>query len=147
MTSPKPAKVRYYFDADVLRLARLLAQERADITYPGDPGAEIKKRIRPACPITTPQTPDENWIPVVAAQGWLIITRDRHLQEKPAELEAVRIYAAKVVNLYGKDAGSTWAQLEVVMSQWREIEALADEPGPFIYVVTRRGGLRSIYLS
>jgi hypothetical protein len=33
------------------------------------------------------------------------------------------------------------------MSQWREIEALADEPGPFIYVVTRRGGLRSINLS
>lgn len=86
MTSPKPATIRYYFDADVLRLARLLAQERSDITYTGDPGAEVKKRIRPPSPITTPQTPDEEWIPVIAARRWLIITRDRHIHEKPAEL-------------------------------------------------------------
>jgi hypothetical protein len=52
-----------------------------------------------------------------------------------------------VVNLAGRDAGSTWAQLEVVMSQWRAIEALVEQPGPFIYVATRRGGLREIDLS
>jgi hypothetical protein len=147
VTSPRPATVRFYFDADVLGLAKLLARERADFTYPGDPGGQIKKRVRPPCPITTPQARDEDWIPIVAAQRWLIISRDRHIQEKPAELNAVRIHNAKLVTLAGKEAGSTWAQLEVLMSQWREIEALADEPGPFIYVATRRGGLRPIGLS
>jgi hypothetical protein len=30
-------------------------------------------------------------------------------------------------------------QLEIVMSQWRRIEALADEAGPFIWRATRSG--------
>ena len=33
-----PAKVRFYFDADVLGLAKLLVRVRNDMTYPGDPG-------------------------------------------------------------------------------------------------------------
>ena len=59
----------------------------------------------------------------------------------------MRIYSAKMVNLAGRDAGSTWAQLELVMSQWRAIEALVERPGPFMYVANRRGGLRAIDLS
>jgi hypothetical protein len=34
----KPAEVRYYIDADILGLARVLAALRPDVTYPGDPG-------------------------------------------------------------------------------------------------------------
>jgi hypothetical protein len=34
----KPAIVRYYVDADVLGLAKILTQVRSDVTYPGDPG-------------------------------------------------------------------------------------------------------------
>lgn len=147
MTSPRPATVRYYFDADVLGLAKLLARERADFTFPGDPGAQIKRRIRPACPVTTPGALDEDWIPIAAAHQWAIITRDRRIQEKRAEIEAVRDHAAKMFNLASKEAGTTWAQLEVLMTRWREIERLAEEPGPYIYTVTRAGELRSIDLS
>jgi hypothetical protein len=42
----KPADVRFYFDADVLGVAKVLAQLRPDITYPGDPGAIIHRRQR-----------------------------------------------------------------------------------------------------
>lgn len=147
MTSPKPAQVRFYFDADVLGLAMLLGQVRADITYPGDPGARIKRRVRPPCPVTTPGALDEEWIPLVASQRWTIITRDRHIQEKRAELDAVRIHGAKMINLAGKEAGTTWAQLEIVMTRWREIERLSTEPGPFIYIATRTGELRPVDLS
>ena len=143
----KPATVRVYFDADVLGLAKLLCQERADFTYPGDPGARIKRRQRPPCPITAPGTKDPDWIPRVAAQGWLIVTRDRRIQEKLAELNAVRTHGAKMINFAGEDAGSTWAQLEVFMTRWREIESLIDQPGPFIYVASRTGRLRSIPLT
>ena len=38
MRPGKPAVVRFYFDADVLGLAKVLVQVRADVTYPGDPG-------------------------------------------------------------------------------------------------------------
>ena len=50
MTEPRAATVRFYFDADVLGVAKVVAALRYDATYPGDPGATINKRIRPACP-------------------------------------------------------------------------------------------------
>lgn len=43
----------------------------------------------------------------------------------------------KMVALAGKDATNNWAQLEVVMTQWREIEKLADRTGPFVYAAYR----------
>ena len=48
----RPATVRFYVDADVLGLAKILVQVRADVTYPGDPGGDLFKRRREACPIT-----------------------------------------------------------------------------------------------
>jgi hypothetical protein len=147
VTPAKPAIVRVYFDADVLGLAKVLCQLRADFTYPGDPGAVIKKRERPACPVTTPATKDPEWISIVAARGWLIVTRDRHIQDHRAEIEAVRTSGAKMVNLASADATTPWAQLEVFMSRWRDIERLVDESGPFVYVASRTGVLRPIDLS
>ena len=146
MSQPRPLALRFYFDADVLGLARLVCQERADCTYPGDPGGRIKKRLRPPCIITTPATKDPVWIPAVAAQGWLIVTRDKEIQGKGAEIDAVRDHGAKMVNLASQDAKNTWAQLEVLMTRWREIETLVGQPGPFIYIASRTGRLRTVDL-
>lgn len=139
MTDARPATVRFYFDADVLGVAKLVAGLRYDVTYPGDPGATIHRRIRPACPITTPAVKDEIWIPEVARRGWLIVTRDRHIQDHPAEIAAVRDNGAKMVALSAADAGSVWNQLEVVMMNWRRLEDLASQEGPFIWRATRSG--------
>jgi len=147
VTSAKPAVIRVYFDADVLGLAKLLCQERADFTFPGDPGGRVKKRERPPCPITSAAVKDPIWIPDVAARGWLIVTRDRAIQDNRAEIDAVREHGARMVNLASADADRTWTQLELFMSRWREIEALIDKPGPFIYVASRTGRLRSVDLS
>jgi hypothetical protein len=132
-----PATVRYYFDADVLGLAKLVAQARNDITYPGDAGGTLHKRTRPPCPITTPSTLDTVWIPETAARQWLVVTRDSNIAAKRAEIAAVRDSGARMVALAGKDAIGTWAQLELLMLRWRSIEALLDTPGPFIYAATR----------
>ena len=135
---PKPANVRFYFDADVLLLARVLVSLRSDVTYPGDPGGVgIDKRLRPACPITSPGTPDREWIPETAARGWLVVTRDRAITRRPAETNAVLGYGARLVILSGSEAGTTFQQLEIVMSQWRAIERLAEQAGPFAYTATR----------
>ena len=83
----------------------------------------------------------------MAAEGWLIITRDRHIQEKLAEINAVRTHGAKMVNFASEDAGSTWGQLEVFMSRWREIDSLIEQAGPFIYIASRTGKLRAIPLT
>jgi hypothetical protein len=134
----RSAEVRFYFDADVLG-AKVVAGLRNDATYPGDPGATIHRRARPACLISDPATPDRVWIPDVAGQGWLIITRDSRIQDHRAEISAVREHGAKMVALTGKDARSTWQQLEVFMRQWRGIEDLAESSGPFIWRATRSG--------
>jgi hypothetical protein len=40
------AAVRFYIDADLLGLAKILVQVRSDVTYPGDSGGELFKRHR-----------------------------------------------------------------------------------------------------
>lgn len=95
MSSAKPAVVRFYFDADVLGLARIVAGLRNDATFPGDPGATINRRQRPACPITDRSTKDPVWIEQVAALGWLIVTRDSRIQQHRAEIAAVRESGAR----------------------------------------------------
>ena len=143
MTQPRLAEVAVYFDEDLLGLAKLLCQRRSDFTYPGDPGGRIGRFERPPCPVTSLGVPDTEWIPEVAARGWLIVTRDARIQDKRAEIDAVRVYGAKMVNLESRDAGTVWAQLEVFMTRWREIESLIHMPGPFIRILTRTGSLRN----
>jgi len=137
VTREKSATVRYYFDADVLGLAKIVVQLRPDSTFPGDPGGVLHKRRRGPCPITTPETLDPHWIPLVAARGWLIITRDSNIQGHRAEIDAVRESGARMVALAGKDSIGTWAQLGLLLHHWRRIEMTLDEQGPFIYAVTR----------
>lgn len=83
------AEVRFYFDEDILRLAHTVARLRPDSTYPGDPGAVIHKRQRPASPVPRGMK-DTEWVPEVASRSWLIITRDFNIRENPAERRAVR---------------------------------------------------------
>lgn len=132
----KPAELRFYVDADVLGLAKVLVGMRSDVTYPGDPGGVIFRRVRPPCAIT-PATKDRDWIPQVAAEGWLIITRDKRIQDHRSELEAVRTSGARMIALSSDEARTTFGQLEVLMCQWRAIERLLSATGPFIYTATR----------
>jgi len=48
----------------------------------------------------------------------------------------VRDHGARMVALAGKDAANKWAQLELFMRRWRQIEALCEQQGPFINLVT-----------
>lgn len=133
----RAAQVRFYVDADIRGLGLILADLRNDLTYPADPGAFIHKRQRPPCPIASPDALDEDWIPVVAARGWLIITRDSKIIENRNEINAVRESGAKMVALNQRDARTKWGQLEVFMTRWRDIEPLTAEPGPFIWRASR----------
>lgn len=135
--TPRAAVVRFYIDADILGLAKVVASLRNDTTYPGDPGAVIYRRQRPPCPITSPVVLDPDWIPEVARRGWLIITRDSKIITNVNEIAAVRENGAKMVALNQEDAKSKWGQLEVLMTRWRDIEALTAEPGPFIWRASR----------
>lgn len=133
----KKAQLKYYFDADVLGLAKIVAETRSDVTYPGDPGGVILSRERPPCFITDTSVKDHVWIPDVADRGLSIITRDKKIRAKQAERDAVLRYRAKVFTLVSKENMNNWGQLEIFMCRWRDIENLGSEKGPFIYALYR----------
>lgn len=133
----KQAEVRFYFDADILGLGKLISGLRPDCTFPGDPGAVIHRRQRPPCAVASPSVDDTTWIPQVAAEGMLIITRDAKIQRRVAEVRAVLDAGAAMVALASSDAGTLWGQLEVLMTKWRAIDGLHGLPGPYIYRVSR----------
>jgi PIN domain-containing protein len=135
--SYRAARVRFYIDADIRGFAQVIAGLRNDVTYPGDPGAIIHKRERPPCTITGTELLDTEWIPEVARRGWLIVTRDNKIAENRSEITAVRENNAKMAALNQRDAVDKWGQLEVFMTQWRFIESLTEQPGPFIWRVSR----------
>ncbi len=135
----KRATVRFYFDADVLGLGKLIASIRPDATYPGDPGATVHKRLRPPCIVASPDVDDIEWIPRVSADRLIAISRDARIATRMSELETVVEHRARLVILSSRDARTLWTQPEVVMRQWRQIERLVDREGPFIYRVSRFG--------
>ena len=65
--SLRATQVRFYVDADILGLGKLLGSLRNDVTYPGEAGAVIHQRRREPCPIARPDVLDTDWIPEVAA--------------------------------------------------------------------------------
>jgi PIN like domain len=133
----RAAQVRFYIDADIRGLGIVLGGLRSDVAFPGDQGALVHKRQRPPCPISSPDVLDTDWIPEVARRGWLIVTRDSKIMENRNEVQAVRENEAKMVALNQQDARTKWGQLEVFMTQWRAIDALASQPGPFIWRASR----------
>jgi hypothetical protein len=133
--------IRFYIDADLLGMANVLVMVRADVTYPGDPGGTgIEGRPRPPCPIE-PRTKDAQSIPIpqVASNGWVVITRDRHMQHRPDEKVALVSAGGRHVTLDAAKQLDRWGQLEIVVTQWRAIERMIELPGPWIYSASRSG--------
>jgi PIN domain-containing protein len=129
--------IRFYVDADLLGVAKILVQVRSDLTYPGDPGGVGADGLnRSACPVQ-PGARDVDWIPHVAREGWVIISRDRHIQHRPAERTALVAAAARMFRLDARQSLNKWQQLEIIVTQWRRFEQLANLPGPWLYMVTR----------
>jgi hypothetical protein len=75
---PAPGPV-YFTDENTLGLGKLLRRSgRDDVLYPGheDP------------PEVSIGTPDLEWMPVVAQRDLIVVTRDRRIRTRPAELRA-----------------------------------------------------------
>ena len=82
---------------------------------------------------------DEDWIPLVAARDWVILTKDKRIRRRFRERQAVVFSQARVFTL----ASGTWSSNEtaaVLTSHLEamEILALALQP-PFVAVVSRSG--------
>jgi hypothetical protein len=68
--------VQFFVDENTLALGRVIAQLRDDVAVIGEP--PIDHLLRRGMD-------DVEWIPVVAARGWVVITIDHHLRTRPHE--------------------------------------------------------------
>jgi hypothetical protein len=140
------AEARWYVDADTLGLAHVLVQVRRDVTFPGDDGLRSKPLWNlPPCVIERTDTDDDVWIPTVTRQDLAIITRDKKIESRTAEKDAVVAARARMFAITSDENLDNWGLLEIAATQWRAMERAAQEPGPYIYSMTRTS-LRKIDL-
>lgn len=125
--------MKFYIDADVpVAVRRAIAGCRTDVMHAGAPGA-------PAV-----NTKDKDWLPRAGAQGWVVLSRDKGIRRRPAELRAVMNSGVRLFVLTSAGNLSRWDTLELLVRRWADItQTAAQNDGPFICAVTR-GGLRPI---
>jgi hypothetical protein len=131
-------KPLWYVDADTLGLAHVLIRARPDVTFPGDNGVRHRASwCMPPCVISDPATHDDKWIPAVTKAGLAIITRDKHIATRTAEINEVIATRARMFAITTPENLHTWDLLTIVVGQWQRLELAAQEDGPYIYSVTR----------
>ena len=91
-----------------------------------------------------PDAPDEEWLEVAGREGWIVITRDKHIRRRPAELDAFRTHQVTVFVLADGNASAA-ETAELVTRLYGKIIKLAHQAKPpVMYSVTRSGIGKSI---
>jgi len=89
---------------------------------------------------------DTDWLPVAGAEGWLVVTRDKHIRHRPGELRSLIAHGVGCFIFVQKPDLTKWEYLKLLCLRLDEMERLfADVPRPFIYGIARDGQLRRIY--
>ncbi|MCA1709422.1 MAG: hypothetical protein LC808_41540 [Actinobacteria bacterium] len=111
---------RFFVDEDLSGFGIALMRLRRDV---------IVGRRAPAVEVVPKDDPD--WIPVVAARGWVVITNDRHIRTRPGEADQARDAGLLCVCLRPtvKDA-SPWDFMMVLARHWPRVDELAGRKGP-----------------
>jgi hypothetical protein len=81
-------------------------------------------------------TPDDEWLPVVGAKGWVVLTKDTRIRHRPNEKEAllrggVRAFAFTSGSLSGAEMADA-----IVKALPRMMKILASHPRAFIARIT-----------
>lgn len=127
--APAPS---YFTDENALGLGKLLRRSgRDDIFFPGHD--EL-----PEVPLGTP---DLEWMPVVARLDLIVLTRDRRIRSRPAELRAYWEHGIRSVWIGTKRDLGPRDQLELFLRHEERLarEALKLGPGPWALAMNERG--------
>lgn len=124
-------QVRFYVDESALGLGKVLCAARKDVIHVGH-------HLIPECP---KGILDPDWMPLVAAQGLVVIGRDDKIRSRPAEREALRVAGLRVFRIGGKRDLPTWEWLGRIHRHWHRMEQVIEErpEGPWFYLVTQSG--------
>jgi hypothetical protein len=123
-----PTGLRFFVDETSLGLGKALAIARHDVVHPGHPDLPSVPR----------GTLDPVWMPIVSAMGLVVISRDKRIRTKPAELAAFRDCGLRVFWLAGKRDLNNWENLVLMVKSWERMEDIIRDcgPGPWFYAVS-----------
>jgi hypothetical protein len=128
-TSPRPV---YFTDENALGLGKLLRRSgRDDVLHPGHEDL-------PEVPLGTL---DLDWMPIVAARGLIVITRDRRIRTRPAELRAYLEHGIRSVWIGAKQDLGPRAQVELFIEHESRLqrEITKRGPGPWALAMSPSG--------
>jgi hypothetical protein len=83
--------------------------------------------------------PDAFWLAEVGKRNWLVLTKDRHIQNRTVELTAVANSGVKVFNLSSGNLSGVEMADVFVRAADRIIRFSIGNSGPFIAKVSRAG--------
>jgi hypothetical protein len=129
-----PARPRavYFADENALGLAKLLRRSgREDVLYPGNEDL-------PEVPLGTP---DLDWMKVVARRKLIVLTRDRRIRSRPAELKQYHELGIRSVWIGAKQDLSAQAQVEIFLKHEARLqrEITKRGPGPWALAMSTSG--------
>lgn len=128
----------YFTDENVKGLGKLLERQgRDDVVYPG----------HAALPEVPPGTPDLDWMRLVAERDLIVITRDRRIRTRPAELNLYLEFGLRSVWIGAKQDLGPHDQLELFLRHEARLEReiVKRGPGPWALAMSA-AGLRPLRL-
>lgn len=82
--------------------------------------------------------PDTEWIPEVAARGWVVATRDRRILRNEEELAAFRMAGARLLCIGVRGTGEDYAR--ALIDATSELQRRLDATLPPVALLVRGGG-------
>jgi hypothetical protein len=122
----------YFTDENTLGLGKLLRRAgRDDVLYPGHEDL-----------VEVPLgAPDLDWMPVIARRRLIVVTRDRRIRTRPAELRSYWEHGIRAVWIGAKQDLGPQQQVELFLRHERRLEREITKrgPGPWALVMTPTG--------
>ena len=87
-----------------------------------------------------PAAPDEEWLAVAGQEAWIVLTRDKRIRRRPAELGAFRKHKVIVFVLAAGNASAA-ETADRVSRQYEKILRLAKQAQPPVMYSLMRSGI------
>ena len=83
--------------------------------------------------------PDEQWLEVAGREGWVVLTRDKRIRWRPAELEAFLDHKVIVFVLVSGNVSAAETANVISSSYQKVLRLAANAKPPAMFRVTRTG--------